>query len=90
MPKFEIVYFTGCPLVPRARHALLNAGIDQFAEINQDKLAPGDERKGLSSPSILMDGRLLAGSRNSPASCSIVDWSAVTNELKSILGNRRS
>lgn len=82
MPRFELIYFTGCPIVPRARSALREAGISQFFETNQDKLAEDDERKTFSSPSILSDGRLIAGSRDSYRSCSILDWKSVTAELK--------
>lgn len=52
MPKFEIVYFTGCPLIDRARRAL-------------------------------RDGKLVAGARTGPSSCSIVDWAAVSADLQS-------
>ena len=82
MPRYEIIYFTGCPLVDRARRALREAGVAQFVETNQDKLAAGDARKDLSSPSLLVDGKLVAGSRGAASSCSIVDWDAVTRDLK--------
>ena len=82
MPKFEIVYFTGCPIVPLARKALRDAGISMFTETNQDKLPDTSELKGLSSPSILVDGSLIVGSRSSSQSCSVVDWGSVTAELK--------
>ncbi|MGZ3649952.1 MAG: hypothetical protein ACXVB9_13970 [Bdellovibrionota bacterium] len=68
----------------RARQALRDAGVAQFVETNQDKLDPSDALKFLTSPSILADGKLVAGSRGSTAGCSILNWEKVTKDLRAL------
>lgn len=87
MPKVELVYFTGCPFVEKAREVLKRAGYNSFTEINTDKLGTSDRNRFLSSPSILVDQKLVIGRRNESAgSCSIVDWNAAFGLLKSYVG----
>jgi hypothetical protein len=82
MPRVELVYFGGCPNVDRARSALVAAGFANFIEINQDALVEGDPYRTYSSPTVLVNGEIVAGSRNGAASCSIVDWSVVFLRMK--------
>jgi len=82
MAKVEVVYFTGCPLLERARRALRDAGVSSFQEVNQDKLPAGHDYLRLSSPSILLDGRLVAGNRTDKGCCGILDWDALPGVLR--------
>jgi hypothetical protein len=83
MARFELVYFTGCPLVERARQILRDRGVTAVTELNQDKLPSDHPYQKLTSPSILRDGKLLLGSRDGQGgrNCSIVDWAAASKLL---------
>lgn len=80
--RVELVFFKGCPNLPRARQALRDAGISGAIEVVQDDLAPGDKLRGLSSPSILVDGAVLVGLRDSASACTVADWSRAAILLK--------
>lgn len=81
MPKVTLIYFSQCPNVNRARDSIVKAGINDFSEINQDTISNDHPYKQFSSPTILVDGEIIAGSRNGAASCSIIQWDAVINEI---------
>jgi len=74
MPKVELIYFAGCPGVPRARALLEGSGLNHFAEISQEGLEEGHPYRRFSSPTILVDGQIIAGSSNGAEACSFIDW----------------
>jgi len=73
VPKAELVYFKGCPSVPKARQALERAGLE-YTEIVQDELAPSDPKRGFSSPTLLIDGKPVIGGKCSESACSMESW----------------
>ena len=83
MPKVELVFFSGCPHVERARRAIREAGIKEFAEVNLDNQGIDHKYRELSSPSILVDGTLFLGAQVSAKSCSVIDWVRATASLRS-------
>ena len=85
MPKVELVYFEGCPNLPLARSAIIEAGVVGALEVAQNRLPPGDGRLDYSSPSILVDGTLLIGVRHVNGSCTIADWSMAAQRLRARL-----
>lgn len=84
MPKVELIFFNGCPEVDHARMAIRSAGVANFVEVNQDNLPKDSPYRTFSSPSILLNGKLVAGSLVTGGACSIEDWSAVTTRIKSL------
>jgi hypothetical protein len=76
MPKVELIYFLGCPNVDRARSAIRTVGVP-FTEVDQDQLPPGHLYRRYSSPSILVDGEIVAGAKTG-AACSIIEWYEVS------------
>jgi predicted thioredoxin/glutaredoxin len=80
MPKVELVYFIGCPNVDHARNAIRAAGVSDFVELEQDRLPKEHAYRRYSSPSILIDGEILAGSEGG-SSCSIIDWKDVSARI---------
>ncbi len=83
MPKVTLVFFEGCPGVPRAREAILKAGISSFQEINQEDLPKEHPLRTLASPTVLFDDEIVLGANLGAPACSIVDWSQAINVLKS-------
>lgn len=77
MPKVELVYFVGCPHIELAKSAILAAGFSSFSEVDLGCLREDHPYQRYSSPTILIDGRLVAGSKNGGAACSIIDWNRV-------------
>lgn len=87
MPKIELLYFRGCPNVERAREALRSAGYMEFSEVDQGKLPSSHPYLCFSSPTILRDGKLMAGAKSGAAACSVVNWeNAELSEAKSSCG----
>ena len=86
MTRVELVFFTGCPKVADARAVLAGAGVADFREIAQEDLPADDSRRTLSSPSLLVDGRLVVGVAGDVPSCSFETWDADTvRELTSAM-----
>lgn len=84
MSRIELVYFEGCPNVERARTVIRSIMIE-FSEVKQDHLAQGDPYRRYSSPTILVDGKIIVGSENEAAACSFIDWGAVSAKIRSLL-----
>ena len=82
--KVEIVFFSGCPLMGKAREALRSTRLP-FSEVNQDHLPAGHPYRFYSSPSILVNGQLMIGSRAKASVCSILDWEEVPSTMASKL-----
>lgn len=77
MPKVELVYFVGCPNIELAKSTILAAGFSNFSEVDLSRMSEDHPYQRYSSPTILIDGRLVAGSENGGAACSIIDWNRV-------------
>ena len=84
MSKVELVFFSGCPSVSRARQAILEAGSTEFLETNMAALEATDPRRRLSSPSILVNGKLAVGSENGAAACSYIDWGKAVSRIREL------
>ena len=61
--EFKLIYFSGCPEAKNARAALLNAGVEKFEVVVQDKLNDDDPHRHYSSPSILKGNEILYGQK---------------------------
>ncbi len=66
MPGIELVYFDGCPNLSEARlriaEALTRTAMPQhWTEWNIDDPTTPDDRRGYGSPTVLIDGRDVAG-----------------------------
>jgi hypothetical protein len=81
MPKVELIFFSSCPNVNRAREVLRAAHFDKFTEVNQDDLEENNPYLQYSSPTVLIDGQIIAGSKSSSAACSFIDWTSVSLNL---------
>lgn len=75
MSDLLLVTFAGCPHAASAREVLQHSGRD-FREVVQDTLPEGDPLRGYTSPSILLDGRLLFGAASGESGCSIAPLDA--------------
>ncbi len=84
MPNVELVFFSNCPSVPRARQAILDSGNLVFQETNIDALDASDPRRRLSSPSILVNGKLAIGSESGAAACSYIDWVNAASKIRDL------
>jgi hypothetical protein len=62
MQKFRLIYFIGCPNYEPAKSLLEKAGVE-FEEVCQDEISSSDPHKEFSSPTLLMDDRIIFGSR---------------------------
>ena len=85
MPKVELLYFAGCPHIERARTAILAAGISDFIEIDQGTLSEEHSYKDYSSPTILVNGTTIAGSKNQASACSLIKWDEISDKISSVL-----
>ncbi len=85
MPRVELLYFVGCPNIDRARNAIRNAGISNFIEIDQGTLPEMHPYRGYSSPTIFVNGKMIAGLKNNKAACSIVNWDNVSCRITGAL-----
>lgn len=90
MPKVELVFFSGCPSVERARQAIRAAGVNAFSEVELGELPTGHPYRKLSSPSVLVDGKLVAGSSNGGAACSLISWDEVSESLRTLAALSKS
>lgn len=88
MPKIELVYFGSCPHIETARSAIRAAGISDFHEINLDESGERCNYQRYSSPSIIIDGRLVVGSESDAIACSMIDWSMVAPAIRTSLKTR--
>ncbi len=87
MPKIELVYFDGCPNVEQARNEIQKTGLP-FREIRQNALREDDAYRAFSSPSILLDGEVVVGSRNCASACSIVRWEGASERIIGLVRGR--
>lgn len=83
--KVELVFFEGCPSLPRAREALKAAGVTNPVEVVQDTLPEGHPGREFTSPSILVNGSLVVGLRQANA-CTVADWASAAQRLRLRLG----
>jgi hypothetical protein len=81
MPKVELIYFSGCPNIGRARSVLRTVGFENFREIDQGHLSQLDPRATFSSPTVTVDGKIIVGNSHSGAACSIIDWQSAEQLL---------
>lgn len=71
MKKAELIFFKGCPNAQTAKTALGKCGI-AYVEVIQDDLAQGHPYRKFSSPTILMNGKVVIGTEQTgDAGCSI-------------------
>jgi hypothetical protein len=87
MPKIELIYFEGCPNIERARTAIRLAGVNTFKEINQAHLCLDDVRRSYSSPTVTLDGNIIAGIQNGGTACSIIDWPKISTLIATAVRN---
>lgn len=63
--RIELLGFPGCPNTPAMRTNLLSALSPgeraAFRDVNQERLAAADPRRGWPTPTVLVDGRDLFG-----------------------------
>jgi hypothetical protein len=65
MSEFILIYFNGCPNAEAAMHNAGQAGV-RFRAVDQDALRANDPLNGYSSPTLLMDGKIIFGAKASP------------------------
>jgi hypothetical protein len=87
MSRVELIYFGQCPNIESARSAIREAGVNNFTEINQDHLSENDPYMNFSSPSILVNGELVAGSQGGGPTCSLITWNSITSKIKGIVNH---
>lgn len=85
MPQIELIYFSACPLILKAKSVLRGAGIENFLELTQENLEKSDPRKEYSSPSLVIDGKLVIGKPKSAYQCTHIGWDGAEEFLKSYL-----
>lgn len=72
-PKIQLLTFAGCPLAGAARDALSEAlaelGLSEFEEVDLLDLDTPEDLRGWGSPTILVAGRDVGGSRKGDAAC---------------------
>ena len=81
MLNVELIYFLSCPNIGAAKAAIQSAGIKNFVEINQDDLDKEHPYNKFSSPTVLVNGEIVAGSRSTGVTCSVVCWDSVSKTL---------
>ncbi len=84
MPKIELIFFQGCPNIEQARRVIEDGGFLDFQEIDQGQLDPDHPYGKYSSPTILVDGKPIAGGQFGSAACSLTDWKSVAEVLRGI------
>ncbi|MGZ3694519.1 MAG: hypothetical protein ACXWQO_10090 [Bdellovibrionota bacterium] len=87
MAKIELVYFSGCPNVVKARDAILAAGAGEFSEVVQELLPKESAYLRFSSPTVLVNGKIAIGSENGAAACSMIDWLEASAKISSCKRN---
>lgn len=84
-PDVQLIYFDGCPHAAHAKAVLDDLGV-AYVAVRQDDLAPADSRGAYSSPTILLDGRVIHGAALSGAGggCSVEppDAGAIAKALR--------
>lgn len=85
MLKVELVYFNGCPNIARARSAIYSAGVTDLIEVEVNQLLSDHSYQKYSSPTILVDGKILVGSQNESSACSVADWGSIPELLRQTL-----
>lgn len=80
MLRIELVYFDSCPNVDKARASIRAANVE-YREVNLSLTSQDNPYCGYSSPTILVNGKIAAGSRNGASACSIIDWADVPNRI---------
>ncbi len=85
MHKIELIYFSGCPHVEKAKDAIRAIGVIGFSEVKQDSLPSESSYRLYSSPTILVNGKIAVGSINGAAACSMIDWNAIPERISALL-----
>lgn len=85
MHRIELIYFESCPNIDAARSAIRSAGVDDFSEVNLNQTGNDESYRNFSSPTILLNGRVIVGAVCNEPACSIVDWSMVKNKLRTAI-----
>jgi len=57
---FTLLYFSGCPHADAAKRAAAEAGIS-YDDVDQETLSGGDPLAGFTSPTLLMNGKVVFG-----------------------------
>ncbi len=83
MPKVELVFFEGCPNIERARQEIRNSGIESFSEVRQNGLPDESPYMKYSSPTVLLNGKVVVGGECGAAACSMIDWRSLAERIKS-------
>jgi hypothetical protein len=83
MCNVELIYFSLCPNTDRAREVLRNY-FEKFTEVNQDDLEENDPYLRFSSPTILIDGQVVAGSVSSSSACSVINWDSISSVVANL------
>lgn len=82
MRKVELVFFEGCPNVERAKQEIHKSGIATFTEIRQNGLPKESPYLKYSSPTVLLNGKVISGGECGAYACSIMDWSSLTLRIQ--------
>lgn len=70
MKEIEFVYFDGCPNAEAICSMLIELKVD-FEKIEQNSLPKGSKFKNYSSPTVMVDGEIIFGSRAEGGGCSL-------------------
>jgi glutaredoxin len=81
MTSIQLITFNGCPNADKFRNILSHVGIN-FEDVVQDKLEENHPLKRYSSPTILIDNRVLVGSQSNGGGCSVINVSIEELEKK--------
>ena len=83
-PRVEILYFAGCPGYARLRTLLERESLIVCTYVDQDLLGADDPRAAYSSPTLLVDGALVLGTRLDAAvgSCSVISARAMSEAVE--------
>jgi|TARA_B100000749_G_scaffold280077_2_gene274695 hypothetical protein len=70
MADYKLVYFRGCPNYLPAEELLRSAGV-KFESVCQDDLSNSDPLKNYSSPTLLINNKIVFGSEAVGGGCSM-------------------
>ena len=81
MTSIQLITFDGCPNADKFRSTLSRISIN-FEDVVQDNLEENHPLKGYSSPTILIDNKVLVGSQSNGGGCSVINVSIEELEKK--------
>ena len=70
MKNIKFVYFDGCPNAQKVLNILMDLGVE-FEEIEQTSLPDGNEFKNYSSPTVIVDDKIVFGAEAEGGGCSL-------------------